>query len=103
MVNEQEAGRSLNAQLRSEMGYHYGARPISGVSALSSASARSGNTVFYDAQSREDLSPTPSPVPPLPQGTASTGCSGPVGPSPCLSSHYAAKNFRILAHQVLSG
>lgn len=80
--NELEAGRNLNTQLRSEMGYRHGARPISGVSALSSASARSGNTVFYDAQSREDLSSTPPPVPPLPQGTASTGRSGPVGPSP---------------------
>jgi len=80
--NELEAGRSLNTQLRSEMGYRHGARPISGESALSLASARSGNTVFYDAPSREDLSSTPSPVPPLPQGTASTGRSGPVGPSP---------------------
>jgi len=80
--NELEAGRSLNVQLRSETGHRHGVRPISGESALSSASARSGNTVFYDAQSREDLSSTPSPVPPLLQGAASTGRSGAIGPSP---------------------
>jgi len=53
-----EAGRSLNAQLCSETGYRHGALPISGVSTLSSAPARSGNTVFYDAQPRKDLSST---------------------------------------------
>jgi hypothetical protein len=79
---ELEAGRTLNASLRSEMGYRNGARPISGVSALSTGSARSGNTIFYDAQSRDDLSPSPSSAPPIPQGTASTGRTGPVGPSP---------------------
>ncbi|KAN0124148.1 hypothetical protein V8E53_015846 [Lactarius tabidus] len=81
--NELEAGRSLNAQLRTEMGYRDGARPISGASGLSTGSARSGNTLFYDAQSREDVA-TPPPVPPLPQGTTSTGRSGPAatGPSP---------------------
>jgi hypothetical protein len=80
--NELEAGRSLNAQLRSEMGYREGARPVSGVSGLSTGSARSGNTVFYDAQSREDVSFTPPPVPPLPQGTTSTGRSALAAPSP---------------------
>jgi len=75
--SELEAGRSLNTQLRAEMGYRDGPRPISGLSAFSTGSARSGNTVFYDAQSREDLSATPLPVPPLPQGTASTGRNGP--------------------------
>ncbi|KAI9434361.1 hypothetical protein H4582DRAFT_1979281 [Lactarius indigo] len=80
--NELEAGRSLNAQLRAEMGYRDGARPVSGVSGLSTGSARSGNTVFYDAQSREEVSFTPPPVPPLPQGTASTGRSAPAAPSP---------------------
>lgn len=79
--NELEAGRSLNAQLRGEMGFRDDARPVSGVSGLSTGSARSGNTVFYDAQSREDMSFTP-PVPPLPQGTASTGRSGPAALSP---------------------
>ncbi|KAH9046126.1 hypothetical protein EDB84DRAFT_1467770 [Lactarius hengduanensis] len=57
--NELEAGRSLNAQLHAEMGYRDGARPVSGVSGLSTGSARSGNTVFYDAQSRDDVSFTP--------------------------------------------
>jgi hypothetical protein len=75
--NELEAGRSLSAQLRSGTGQRPDPRPISGVSALSSASARSGNTVFYDAQSREELSPTP-----LLQGAAATGRSVAVGPSP---------------------
>jgi hypothetical protein len=42
------AGRSLNAYLRTEMGYRDGARPIMGTSGLSTVSARSGNTVFYD-------------------------------------------------------
>jgi hypothetical protein len=82
--NEVEAGRSHNAQLRTEMGYREGVRPISGISAFSSGSARSGNTVFYDAPSRENLSSTPSPpVPSLPQGTGSTSRSGGyAGPSP---------------------
>ena len=80
--SELEAGRSLSAQMRAETGYRDGTRPISGVSVLSTGSARSGNTIFYDAQSREDLSPTPPFVPPILQGTASTGRSGPVGPSP---------------------
>jgi hypothetical protein len=79
---ELEAGRTLNAELRSEMGYRSDARPISGVSAFSTGSARSGNTLFYDAQSRDDLSPSPSSAPPIPQGTTSTGRNGPVGPSP---------------------
>ena len=76
--NELEAGRVLNVQLRSEPGYREPARPISGVS------TGSGNTVFYDAQSREDLaSAPPSPVPPLSQGMASTGRNGgTAGPSP---------------------
>ena len=78
---ELEAGRSLNVQLRSDLGYRDVVRPISGVSMMSSGSARSGNTLFYDAQSREDLASTPSP--PLPQGMASTGRSGgTAGPSP---------------------
>jgi hypothetical protein len=76
--NELEAGRNL----RSELGYRDAVRPISGVSMMSSGSARSGNTVFYDAQSREDLTPTPPHVPPLPQGPASTGRIAPTGPSP---------------------
>ncbi|KAH9050349.1 hypothetical protein EDB83DRAFT_1370116 [Lactarius deliciosus] len=82
--NELEAGRSLNAQLHAEMGYRDGARPVSGVSGLSTGSARSGNTVFYDAQSRDDVSFTPPPVPPLPQGTASTGraASSPLSAEP---------------------
>jgi hypothetical protein len=82
--NEVEAGRNHNAQLRTEMSYRNGVRPISGISAFSSGSARSGNTVFYDATSRENLSSTPSPpVPPLPHGTTSTSRSaGYAGPSP---------------------
>jgi hypothetical protein len=76
--SELEAGRNL----RSDLGYREAARPLSGVSMMSSGSARSGNTVFYDAQSREDLASTPSPVAPLPQGAASTGRNGPAGPSP---------------------
>jgi hypothetical protein len=90
--NELEAGRSLNSQLRSEMGYRDGARPVSGVSAFSAASARSGNTLFYDAQSREDLSSTlpPPPVPPLPQGMASTSRGGPAGPSPLSAEPFRA-------------
>jgi hypothetical protein len=76
--SELEAGRNL----RSDLGYRDAARPISGVSMMSSGSARSGNTVFYDAQSREDLASTPSPVPPIPQGTAPTGRNGFAGPSP---------------------
>jgi hypothetical protein len=76
--SELEAGRNL----RSELGYRDAARPLSGVSMMSSGSARSGNTVFYDAQSREDLASTPSPVLPLPQGAASTSRNGPSGPSP---------------------
>jgi hypothetical protein len=81
---ELEAGRNLNVQLRSDLGYRDAVRPLSDVSMMSSGSARSGNTVFYDAQSREDLAFTPSsPVPPLPQGMASTGRSGgTAGPSP---------------------
>ena len=74
--NELEAGRSL----RSELGYRDAVRPISGVSMMSSGS---GNTVFYDAQSREDLTPTPPAAPPLLQGSASTGrIVPPAGPSP---------------------
>ncbi|KAH8984390.1 hypothetical protein EDB86DRAFT_154442 [Lactarius hatsudake] len=69
-------------KLHAEMGYRDGARPVSGVSGLSTGSARSGNTVFYDAQSRDDVSFTPPPVPPLPQGTASTGRSAPAASSP---------------------
>jgi hypothetical protein len=76
--SELEAGRNL----RSELGYRDAARPQSGVSMMSSGSARSGNTVFYDAQSREDLASTPSPVLLPPQGAASTGRNGPSGPSP---------------------
>jgi hypothetical protein len=81
---ELEAGRNLNVQLRSDLGYRDAVRPLSGVSMMSSGSARSGNTIFYDAQSREDLASMPSsPVPPLPQGMASTGRSGgSAGPSP---------------------
>ena len=81
---ELEAGRNLNVQLRSDLGYRDAVRPLSGVSMMSSGSARSGNTVFYDAQSREDLASAPSsPVPPLPHGMASTSRSGgPAGPSP---------------------
>jgi hypothetical protein len=71
----------LNPQPRPEMSYRDGPRPISGVSALSAGSARSGNTVFYDAASREDVSSIP-PVPPLPQGTASTSRNGYTGLSP---------------------
>ena len=73
--SELEAGRNL----RSDLGYREAVRPISGLSMMSSGS---GNTVFYDAQSREDVASTPSPVPPLVQGTASTGRNGPSGPSP---------------------
>ena len=73
--SELEAGRNL----RSELGYREAVRPVSGLSMMSSGS---GNTVFYDAQSREDLASTPSPVPPLAQGTASAGRNGPSGPSP---------------------
>ena len=82
--SELEAGRNLNVQLRSEPGQHDLTRPLSGVSMMSTGSARSGNTVFYDAQSREDLASAPSsPVPPLPQYTASTGRNGgTAGPSP---------------------
>ena len=92
--NELEAGRSLNAQLRAEMGYRDGARPVSGASGLSTGSARSGNTVFYDAQSHEDGSFTPPPVPPLPQGTASTGRSGPAAPSPLSAGPMRAHGQR---------
>ena len=81
--NELQAGRSLNAQMRTELGYRDGARPVSGVSGLSTGSGRSGNTVFYDAQSREDVASRSTPlVPPPPQGTTSTGRSGPAAPSP---------------------
>ncbi|KAI9452523.1 hypothetical protein F5148DRAFT_1331069 [Russula earlei] len=80
---ELEAGRSLSAQLPSEMGYRdASARPLSGVSAMSTGSGRSGNTVFYDAQSREESSPTPPSGPPNPQSTSSNSRSGPSGPSP---------------------
>ena len=79
--SELEAGRVLNVHLRSDLGYRDAVRPISGVSMMSSGSARSGNTIFYDAQSREDLASAPSsPVPPLVQGMAST--SRTAGPSP---------------------
>jgi hypothetical protein len=89
--NELELGRSLNAQMRGEMGYREGARPVSGASGLSTGSGRSGNTVFYDAQSRDDATSTPPPVPPLPQGTTSTGRSGgPAGPSPLSGQPIAA-------------
>jgi hypothetical protein len=80
--NELEAGQSLNAPLRPEMGYRDGAHSISGVSGMSTGSARSGNTVLYDAQSREDVA-TPPPVPLLPQCTTSTGRSD---PAPTASS-----------------
>jgi hypothetical protein len=77
---ELEAGRNLNVQLRSDLGFRDAVRPLSGVSMMSSGSARSGNTVFYDAQSREDLgSVPPSPSPP---GMASTSRGGTAGPSP---------------------
>jgi hypothetical protein len=61
--------------MRGEMGYRDGARPVSresGVS-LGTGFGRSGNTVFYDAQSREDAASASPPVPLLPQGTTSTG------------------------------
>ena len=81
--NELELGRSLNAQMRGEMGYREGPRPISGVSGLSTGLGKSGNTVFYDAQSRDDVASIPPPVPPLSQGTTSTGRSGgPAADSP---------------------
>ena len=80
--SELEVGRSHNAALRTEMGYRDGVRPVSGISGLSTGSARSGNTIFYDAQSRDEASFTPPPVPPLPQGTTSTGRSAPAAPSP---------------------
>jgi hypothetical protein len=60
-----------------------GSYPVA--SGLSTVSARSGNTVFYDAQSWEGVALTPPPVPPLPQGTTSTGRSGPA-PAPAASS-----------------
>jgi hypothetical protein len=91
--NELEAGRSLNAQLRTEMGYRDGPRPISGASGLSTGSARSGNTLFYDAQSREDVASTPPPVPPLPQGATSTGRSGPT-PAHAASSPLSGEPIR---------
>jgi hypothetical protein len=83
--NELEAGRSLNVRRRSELGYRDAARPLSGGSMMSTGSARtSGDTVFYDARSREDLASAPSsPVHPHPQGTTSTGRNGgAAGPSP---------------------
>ena len=90
--NELEAGRSLNVQLRSELGYRDAVRPISGVSMMSSGSG-SGNTVFYDAQSREDLASTPSPVTSLPQGIASTSRSGgTTGPSPLSAAPIRASS-----------
>ena len=73
--NELEAGRNLNVQLRSELGYRDAVLTISGASMISSGSG-SGNTVFYDAQSREDLASTPSPITTLPQGMSSTSRSG---------------------------
>jgi hypothetical protein len=90
---ELEAGRNLNVQLRSDLGYRDAVRPLSGVSMMSSGSARSGNTVFYDAQSREDLASIPSPVHPLPQGMASTGRSGgTAGPSPLSAAPIRASS-----------
>lgn len=80
---ELELRRSLNAQMREEMGYNEGARPVSGASGLSTGSGRSRNTVFYVAQSREDAASTPPPVPPLPQGTMST-CRGAGQAAPSL-------------------
>jgi hypothetical protein len=80
--NEVEAGRSLNAQRRSEMSYRDGTRPVSGVSALSAGSVRSGNTIFYDAPSRENLSSTPPLGPPPAHVTTSAGRSGYAGSSP---------------------
>jgi len=77
-----EAGRSHDIQLRSEPSYRDAIHLISGVSIIDSGSARLGNTVFYDAQSREDLASMQSPVPPLPH-MASTGRNGgTTGPSP---------------------
>lgn len=71
--SELEAGRNL----RAELGYRDAVRPISGVSMMSSGSAKSGNTVFYDAQSREDLASTPPPVPQSPIATSRNGAAGP--------------------------
>ncbi|KAI0247684.1 hypothetical protein BJV78DRAFT_898451 [Lactifluus subvellereus] len=108
--NELEVVRGLNRQLRSEMGYRDGARPVSGVSALSAVSARSRNTIFYDAPSCEDVSSTSPPVSPLPQGTASTGRNGYNEPSPlaqCPQTQYTplmkVKDLRrtSLPHQIL--
>jgi hypothetical protein len=75
-LTELEARRCLNTQLYLEMGYRHGARPISGLSALGLASARSGNTAFYDAFYSITFTPPP------PQGATLTCRSGPVGPSP---------------------
>jgi len=78
-----EAGRSHDIQLRSEPSYRDAIHLISGVSIIDSGSARLGNTVFYDAQSREDLASTPSsPVPQLPQGMSTGRSGGTAGPSP---------------------
>lgn len=81
---ELEAGRALNVQHRSDPTV----RPLSGVSMMSSGSARSGNTIFYDAQSREDLASPPSS--PLPQGMASTGRTA--GPSPLSAAPIRASS-----------
>jgi hypothetical protein len=89
--SELEAGRSLNVQLRSDLGYRDAVRPVSSASMMSSGSARSGNTVFYDAQSREDLASTPSS--PLPQGMASASRSGGIaGPSPLSAAPIRASS-----------
>jgi hypothetical protein len=80
--SELETGRTPNVQ-HSGLGYNDAVRLILGVNMMSSGSARSGDTVFYDGQTREDLASIPSPVPPLPQGMASIGRSGgTAGPSP---------------------
>jgi hypothetical protein len=88
---ELEAGRNLNVQRRSDLGYRDPVHAILGVSVMSSGSARSGNTIFYDAQFRGDLASTPSPVPALPEGMASTGRSGgTAGPSPLSAASIRA-------------
>jgi hypothetical protein len=58
--NELE-GRSLNAQMREEMGYREGARPVSGASVVRTGSARSGNTRRTITGGRSVHPCTPSP------------------------------------------
>jgi hypothetical protein len=98
--NELEAGRALNVQHRSDPGYRGAVRPISGVSMMSSGSARSGNTIFYDAQSREDLASAPSS--PLPQGMASTGRTAgpsPLSAAPIRAASHASQSEESPMHQ----